>query len=71
MGVLHHLSDDDAKVILSSVRSQLKPSGRLITLDPCFTEPQNPIARFLIKHDRGCNVRTPEQYSKLVGDFFQ
>lgn len=71
MGVLHHLSDEEVQSLFTAVLPKLKNSGRLITLDPCFSGQQNMISRFLITHDRGRNVRTPEQYSKLAEEFFE
>lgn len=70
LGVLHHLSDEEVKKILEFIHPRLKVSGRLITLDPCFVESQSYISRFLVQHDRGCNVRNPEQYSILVESLF-
>jgi SAM-dependent methyltransferase len=64
--LLHHLDDQEAADLLLLVRRALKPHGRFVTMDPCFTEPQNPIARFLIEKDRGCNVREPSSYARLA-----
>ena len=70
MGVLHHLDDQVVVELLSTVRGLLKPQGRLVTVDPCLIDRQNPIARLLIKADRGQNIRTAEQYKELaVSDF--
>lgn len=66
IGVLHHLDDDEAQEIFSLVRSTLKPGGRFITLDPCFESGQSRIAEFLIRRDRGQNVRTRARYVGLV-----
>jgi SAM-dependent methyltransferase len=33
-GVLHHLPDDQSMQLLTAVRSLLKPTGRLVTMDP-------------------------------------
>jgi hypothetical protein len=38
----------------------------LITVDPCLTERQNPIARYLVRHDRGQNVRDSDGYLRIV-----
>ena len=70
MGLLHHLDDQVVVELLTTVRGLLKPQGRLVTVDPCLIDRQNPIARLLIKMDRGQNIRTAEQYKELtVSDF--
>lgn len=70
LGALHHLDDDVAKKMMSLVVNVLSPSGRLITIDPCYQKDQNPIARFLISKDRGQNVRYENQYLTLIKPFF-
>ena len=71
MGLLHHLDDPVALNVLKLAAKALKPGGRLITMDPCFEPKQNPIARFLIKQDRGRNVRTSKEYSTLAETIFK
>lgn len=69
-GVLHHVDDDTAIDILNLAYSALKPHGRLVTTDGCFVKGQNPIARFLIKHDRGQNIKTEDAYVNLAKNVF-
>lgn len=68
--VLHHLDDKVASKLLRLAHQALKPSGRLITIDPCFTAGQNSLARLLISWDRGQNVRSREGYITLVSRVF-
>jgi SAM-dependent methyltransferase len=70
MGVLHHLSDAEVKALLPQVQRLLKPRGRFISYDPCFTEPQHPMARWIHKHDRGEFVRFDHHYEQLVSAAF-
>ena len=42
----------------------------MITLDPVFTERQNPIARLLISLDRGRHVHSPAGYEALARGAF-
>lgn len=70
-GLLHHLDDTQAVEILTLARNALKQSGRLITIDPCFTEDQSSIARFLIRNDRGRNVRDRTGYGHLAHTVFE
>ncbi len=65
-GVLHHLTDDEASALFGMLAPALRPSGRIVTVDGCYVDGQNPIARSLIKHDRGKYVRTPDAYVALA-----
>jgi SAM-dependent methyltransferase len=65
-GVLHHLTDDEATTLFDLLLPALTPGGRIITVDGCFVHRQNPIARTLIKNDRGQYVRAPEAYVALA-----
>ena len=70
LGALHHMDDDVALSLLSLVADILSPSGRLITIDPCFVSNQNPIAHFFISKDRGQNIRSPNGYKNLLNSIF-
>jgi len=70
VGVLHHLDDQSVLSLMKLAWLALRVGGRLVTLDPCFSSAQNPIARFLISHDRGLNVRTEQQYRLLAENVF-
>lgn len=69
-GVLHHMNDNVVLDFLKLAFSALKDGGRLITIDPCLTAKQNPIARFLISKDRGQNVRDEAGYRDLASQIF-
>lgn len=70
IGVLHHLDDATASYVINLAYQALKPGGRLVTIDPCFTSNQNPVARFLIASDRGQSVRSQSGYTSLVEPYF-
>ncbi len=69
-GVLHHLDDDQAGEFMSLARRGLKPTGRLVTLDPCYTDDQSRLARYLADKDRGQHVRSLEAWRHLVTPVF-
>ena len=71
LGVLHHLNDDEVLGLLRSARDLLKPSGRFVSYDPCFTEPQHRVARWIHRHDRGNFVRFDRQYEDLISRVFR
>jgi len=70
LGLLHHLDDESAIVVLQLASKVLKPGGRLVTFDPCFAAKQNPIARFLVGADRGQNVRSEAGYTTIASMVF-
>lgn len=69
-GVLHHLSDEQAVELMELASSALRKGGRLVTIDPCYTEDQNAVSRFLVSRDRGQNVRSAKQYCDLASTVF-
>ena len=69
--ILHHLSDEEASSLFDTAKNLMCEGGRLVTLDNQFRARQNPVARFLIKHDRGRFVRTREQYEALAAPHFR
>jgi SAM-dependent methyltransferase len=71
LGLLHHLDDAAAVEFFNLAHMALKPGGRLVTIDPCLDKVQNPIARILIKMDRGQNVRTQPEYDALASRSFE
>ena len=71
IGLLHHLDDQVALNVLQLAHQALKPRGRLLTVDPCLDPSQSPIARFLVRHDRGQNVRDKEGYEALALKVFK
>jgi len=71
IGVLHHLSDNDCRTLLSSVKRVLSTTGRLVTFDGVFTHDQSAIARLLLHADRGSFVRTEGHYCELLSEQFE
>ena len=70
IGLLHHLTDDEAADVMQIVLKLLKEEGKLLTVDPCLAPAQNKIARFLINYDRGQNVRDKVSYESLARQVF-
>lgn len=69
-GVFHHLDDGHARSALKVARETMKPDGRLVVAEPCLLPGQGRIEAFLVRHDRGKFVRTPQEYSELAEAFF-
>lgn len=70
MGVMHHLSDHETIGMLRKIQERLKPGGRFVSYDPCFTKRQHPLARWIHKLDRGRFVRFDGEYEHLVSRVF-
>jgi SAM-dependent methyltransferase len=70
-GVLHHLDDAEALQLFRIAHASLKPGGRLVTYDGCYTDTQGAAARFLLSHDRGEHVRTEDAYRRLASQIFE
>jgi len=71
IGILHHLKNDQIFKLLQLTKKVLKKNGKLITLDPIFIKNQNFLAKFLISHDRGKNIKTKKEYLNLIKIFFK
>lgn len=70
VGVLHHLNDEECLDLFSISKSLLKLGGSLLSVDPCYDENQNIFAKFIIKNDRGQNVRKAIDYRELALGYF-
>jgi SAM-dependent methyltransferase len=70
IGVLHHLNDVEAELLFGVAHDALKPGGRLVTCDGAFVPKQNPIARVLLKMDRGEFIRSPLNYETMARRVF-
>jgi cyclopropane fatty-acyl-phospholipid synthase-like methyltransferase len=66
LGVLHHLDTPQASQLFQTARAILKPGGRFITLDGCYTENQSAVARYILAGDRGAYVRREKEYLALA-----
>jgi SAM-dependent methyltransferase len=65
-GLLHHLDDDQAADLIDIAHHVLKPGGRLVTLDGCYTPDQSALRRYLVSRDRGEHVRQSSAYVELA-----
>lgn len=70
LGVLHHLGDDDARALIALAAHVLAPGGALVTYDPTRVPEQGRVSRWLVDHDRGTAVRSPDGYLALARTAF-
>ena len=69
-GVLHHLDEDQVAEVFELAVKVLKPDGRMICVEPCFTPDQSRISRWLMKQDRGQGIRDREGWNVVTRGFF-
>lgn len=70
VAILHHLDDAEALQLCQLASAALKPGGRFISLDACYTQDQSLIARLIIAQDRGQYVRSQEGYLQIISQVF-
>ncbi len=70
MGILHHLDDVEALSLFKLAKSALKSNGKLVTIDPVYTDNQPKLAKWIISKDRGDYVRNERDYSLLANQVF-
>lgn len=70
MGILHHLNDDEARHLFTLAARLIKPGGRILTFDGCYTDNQSAFARFFLGLDRGKYVRDQGAYEALARHSF-
>lgn len=66
VGVLHHVSDSDAKTFFEAGTKLLTRGGRIVTLDGAYTPGQTRLAKLVVSRDRGAFVRGMEAYTALA-----
>ena len=69
-GVLHHLTDYEAEKIIELANKALKPNGRLISYEGCYTNEQSLISKVFLSLDRGEYIRTKDGYFSLISKYF-
>lgn len=70
-GLLHHLNDAEAVEVFRLAQEIMKPSGRLVCVEPVFLVHQSAFSRWLMSKDRGCNIRTEQQWRDLARKVFE
>lgn len=65
-GLLHHLDDRGVESVLDTANKILKRNGRMVCFEPCFLKRQGRVSEWLMRKDRGQNVRTEQEWKSLV-----
>jgi 2-polyprenyl-3-methyl-5-hydroxy-6-metoxy-1,4-benzoquinol methylase len=64
-GLLHHLDDEGVDRLMEAAAAAIHPEGRVLTSDPTRLGGSSRLATWLIRHDRGRDIRRPEGYAEL------
>ncbi len=70
LGLVHHLNDKEFITIIRLIKNTLKKNGKILILDNVIVRNQNFISRFLIKNDKGDNIRSLNQYKLILNKYF-
>lgn len=69
-GLFHHVDDEETLAIFQFARDVLRPGGRFVFLEPCLLRWQARRSVFMMAQDRGRNVRTEQEWKRLVHAVF-
>jgi 2-polyprenyl-3-methyl-5-hydroxy-6-metoxy-1,4-benzoquinol methylase len=70
-GVLHHLDDLGVDQLMRLAAGVVGFGGRLLTSDPTHLDGSSRFTRWLMRHDRGRDIRTPDGYAQLGRRWFK
>jgi SAM-dependent methyltransferase len=65
-GLLHHLDDAAADSVFRFAHETLAQGGRLLCYEPCYLRHQTWLSRWIMRRDRGQNIRTEEAWQQLA-----
>ena len=69
-GILHHLSMDDKRQILSYIPKLLeKENGEFRSCDSVYTKEQPKISKWVMSHDRGKYILEMDDYIQLIKEY--
>lgn len=64
--LLHHLSNNEAVSLFTSLKRLLKQDGKIVTIDNVWLPRQRMAVKLINNLDSGINIRTPEGYLELL-----
>ena len=69
-GLLHHLDDHEVLDVFALAARVLKPTGRMVCLEPTTLAYQLRSSRWIMAQDRGKNIRSEQEWKLLVARAF-
>jgi ubiquinone/menaquinone biosynthesis C-methylase UbiE len=70
-GILHHLNDEEVIHVLKLAKQILTDNGRLVCFEPTFLAHQGFLSEWLMRKDRGKNIRLEGEWKQLTGTVFK
>jgi len=70
IAIFHHLTDETSAKLIDSIKRKLKPGGVFFLAEPVWTEHSSRLEKYLMKNDRGKNIKTENGYRTMLSDFF-
>ena len=70
-GILHHLDDEEVIHVLRLAKQILTDTGRLVCFEPTFLVHQGFLSEWLMRKDRGKNIRLESEWRQLIGSVFK
>jgi hypothetical protein len=64
----HHLTDQQIDEILGLARACLRPGGRFIFYETCFSANDDWVGRMFMRLDRGGNIKTDQAWRALLSE---
>lgn len=71
IALLHHLDDEGVESVFRLASRVLADDGRMVSLDNAIEAKQSRAARWVIRLDRGAQVRPTERYAELARPYFR
>lgn len=71
LGVFHHISNDDLKIILVELRRLLKENGKIFLLEPILSETSKRLNKWMQFVDRGKHFRREKDLLGLIEPHFK
>jgi len=70
IAIFHHLDDKTSLQLIDSVKCKLNLKGIFLIAEPVWTENQSGIEKYLMRNDRGKNIKTENEYILMVKEKF-
>ncbi len=71
VGVMHHLNNKEIDNAMKNIKKLLKEDGLFVSYDGAYTDNMNPVAKFMLKNDRGKYVRHERVWRKLMKKYWK
>jgi trans-aconitate methyltransferase len=69
--LLHHICEEETKLILNNVRQQLPKQGKVLIIENILPPEEKRIKHWLVLHDRGKFSKTYKDWKELFAQYFE